>query len=422
MQKEKTFSGYEIFIIAILTFIQFTVILDFMVLSPLGTFLMPALKITPREFSVVVAAYAISAFVSGFAVAGFADRFDRKKMMVFFYTGFIIGTLLCGIANSYGFLLAARIVTGLFGGVISSISYAIITDLFKMEVRGRAMGFLQMAFAGTQVIGIPIGLYFTAMWDWHSSFLIIVGFSIVVFGILFLYMKPVDKHLLIRNDASAFKHLLGTINNKDHLKGFAATILLATGGFMLMPFGSDFSRFNLGISAENLPMLYMITGIASMATGPLIGKLADKIGKFKVFVMGTVLAMVVVLYYCNLGITPFWGVVAISIFMFIGVSARMISSQALLSAVPAPKDRGAFMGINSSIQYLSGGVASLIAGLIVVKSSSGPLQHYDILAYAVSGSMVVTLVLMSILNNMINHRPAPAPVNAPKPAKVPAEA
>src|SRR5688572_29630410 len=155
---EKIFTRYEVFVIAILTFLQFTVVLDFMVLSPLGAILMPELKITPAQFGMVVSAYAFSAGISGLLAAGFADKFDRKKMLLFFYVGFIIGTLLCALAPDYKFLMGARIVTGLFGGVISAISFAIITDLFRMEVRGRVMGFVQSAFAASQVLGVPVGL------------------------------------------------------------------------------------------------------------------------------------------------------------------------------------------------------------------------------------------------------------------------
>lgn len=167
------FSGYEKFIIAILTVLQFTVILDFMVLSPLGAILMPALKISPQQFGWVVSAYAFSAGVSGLTAAGFADKFDRKKMLLVFYIGFIAGTLFCGMAPDYYTLLAARIVTGIFGGVISAICFAIVTDLFAMQVRGRVMGFLQMAFASSQVLGIPVGLYAANKFGWHSPFLIL---------------------------------------------------------------------------------------------------------------------------------------------------------------------------------------------------------------------------------------------------------
>jgi predicted MFS family arabinose efflux permease len=178
--KEKKFTSYQIFMIAVLAFIQFTIVLDFMVLSPLGAILRPELGISTAQFGIVVAGYAISAGLSGILAAGFADRFDRKKMLLFFYTGFVIGTFLCGIADTYEFLLAARIITGVFGGVIGSISFAIITDLFKWEVRGTVMGFVQASFAGAQALGLPAGITLAGWMGWHSPFLMIVAICLVI--------------------------------------------------------------------------------------------------------------------------------------------------------------------------------------------------------------------------------------------------
>ena len=391
---EKIFTRYDAFIIAILSFLQFTIVLDFMVLSPLGFIIMPDLKLSAKEFGMVVSAYAISAGASGLLTAGFADKFDRKKLLLFFYTGFVFGTLLCGLADSYAFLLIARIVTGLFGGVIGSISYAIITDLFRMEIRGRVMGFVQMSFAGSQVLGIPVGLYLANKWNWNASFLLIVAVSVVVGILIAICLKPIDGHLKIKSDKHPFMHLIKTITFPDYAKAFAATTLLATGGFMLMPFGSNFSVFNLGINKLSLPTLYFITGVCSMAMGPFIGKLSDRIGKYKVFLIGSVVTMIVVNIYCNLGVTPFWIVVLISVVMFAGVSSRIISSSALMTAVPAPADRGAFMSINSSVQYIAGGIATYVAGSIVVQDPSGVLHNYDKLGYVVTGAMLITLAMI----------------------------
>ncbi|SKC87372.1 MFS transporter [Ohtaekwangia koreensis] len=402
--EKKTFTKYEIFIIAILTILQFTIVLDFMVLSPLGAILMPTLKITPAQFGMVVSAYAFSAGTSGLLAAGFADRFDRKKLLLFFYTGFIFGTFLCGIATDYNFLLIARTVTGVFGGVISSISFAIITDLFRMEVRGRVMGFIQMSFASSQVLGIPLGLYMANKWDWHSPFMLIVGVSIVTGILIILYMKPIDAHLQVQSQANAIVHLAKTVSNKSYLKAFAATTLLATGGFMLMPFASAFSVNNLGIPLDKLPMLYMITGIFSMASGPIIGKLSDTVGKYTVFFWGTMLSAAIVVVYCNLGVTPFWAVIIVSVIMFVGVSSRMISSSALMTAVPEPADRGAFMGVNSSIQQISGGIATFVAGLIVVQTASGKLENYSILGYTVVGTMMLTVAMMYFIHLQVTRK------------------
>ena len=136
------FSGYQKTVVAMLAFLQFAVILDFMLMSPLGALIMPDLKIGPAQFGLVVSAYAFSAGVSGLLTAGFADRYDRKKLLLFFYTGFVLGTLWCGLANSFHALLAARIVTGIFGGVIGSVVLAIATDLFEVALRGRVMGLI----------------------------------------------------------------------------------------------------------------------------------------------------------------------------------------------------------------------------------------------------------------------------------------
>ncbi len=402
--KEPLFTKYQAFIIAILAIVQFTVILDFMVLSPLGAQLMEELKISTSQFGWVVSAYAFSAGGAGIIAAGFADRFDRKKLLLFFYTGFIFGTLLCAIAPSYQFLLMARIVTGLFGGVLGSVSFAIITDLFKLEVRGRVMGFVQMAFAASQILGIPVGLVLANNFGWHSPFWMIVIFSILVCVSLIMYMKPIDAHLELKNDRNAFQHLAKTISNTTHIRAFLATVLLATGGFMLMPFGSAFSIHNLGLTMKQLPILYGITGVSSILFGPLLGKLADRIGKFNLFFIGTAISMAMVAIYTHLQITPLWVVTALNIILFVGISSRMISSSALISAIPQPQDRGAFMAINSAIQQLSGGVAAALAGIIVVKTESGYLEHYPELGYVVMVSMVIALVMMYVVDRHVKKK------------------
>jgi predicted MFS family arabinose efflux permease len=404
--KEKSFTRYQVFIIALLALLQFTIVLDFIVISPLGAQLMKDMNLRTADFGLVVSAYAFSAGISGLIAAGFADKFDRKKLLLFFYAGFIIGTLLCGIATNYQFLLMARIVTGLFGGVIGSVSFAIITDLFRMELRGRVMGFVQMAFSTSQVLGIPIGLYLANKLGWHSPFIMISGASIVASIIIMLKMKPINAHLIIQSDRNAFRHLFKTVFQVKYFGAFSVNILLVTGGYMLMPLGSAFSVYNLGISLEQLPVLYMVTGIFSMMGGPIIGKLSDTIGKYKIFLTGSLITIIMLLIYCNLGITPLWIVIAINIVLTIGVLARMISASALMTAIPEPSERGAFMSVNSSVQQVSGGIASIIAGSIVVQSASGKLVHYNTLGYVVIAAVIITMVTMYFINKILEQKMA----------------
>lgn len=400
------FTPYQWFVVVILALLQFTIILDFMVLSPLGAQLLKELSITTTQFGFVVSAYAFSAGISGILAAGFADRFDRKTLLLFFYAGFILGTLLCGLAPTYFLLLLARIVTGIFGGVIGSIAFAIITDLFPLEMRGRVMGFVQMAFAVSQVLGLPISLFLANAFDWHAPFLLIVGVSIPMFVIIALKLQPVNAHLALQKSHSAFDHLLATVSNPRYLQGFAGTILLATGGFMLMPFGSAFSINNLGVTFKQLPLIYLITGISSMIVGPLVGRLSDAIGSIKVFSAGTLLSIFIVVIYCNFGITPLWVIIMISVVMFAGITSRMVSSTTLVSAIPTASDRGAFMGINASVSQISGGIASSIAGMIVYQEADGHLVNYPMLGYVVALTMLVSMVLMYNIHRMVKQTPA----------------
>jgi predicted MFS family arabinose efflux permease len=398
------FTPYQKFVVAVLAFLQFTVVLDFMILSPLGALLLQELQITTKQFGAVVSAYAFSASAAGILAAGFADRFDRKKLLLFFYSGFVLGTFLCGIAPSYEFLFLARMVTGLFGGVIGSISFAIIADLFPFEGRGRVMGFVMTAFSASQVLGIPLGLYLSNRWGWHAPFLMIVAVSASVGVLIAIRLKPINEHLKTPSGRNPLRHLLKTLAEPRYFWAFAATMLLAVGGFMLMPFGSTFSVYNLGIPLEKLPMIYVATGVASFMAGPLLGRLSDSIGKYPMFCIGSSVGVALVVYYCGLGVTPLGIVIALNIVLFIAITARMVSAQALSSAVPDPSDRGAFMSINSSLQQLAGGVASSAAGFIVVQTAQGPLEHYEQLGYVVAGAMVTTMILMFKVNRLVRAK------------------
>lgn len=399
------FTGYEKFVIFILSITQFTVILDFMVMSPLGDILMKSLDLTPSRFGLAVSAYAFSAGISGLLTAGFADRFDRKKLLLFFYTGFIIGTLFCGVAQSYTALLIARIITGLFGGVIGSISMAIITDLFSLQQRGRVMGFVQMGFGASQVLGVPIGLYLANAWDWEAPFLMIAGMAILIAILIAIRLQPVTQHLALQQNRSALRHLWRTVANRDYRIGFTATALLSVGGFMMMPFGSAFAVNNLGVTQQQLPMLFMVSGVTSLLIMPFIGRLSDQIDKFKLFTIASVWLMTVAVIYTNLSVSPLWLVMIFNILMMMGIMSRMVPSGALTSAVPDMPDRGAFMSVNSSLQQIAGGIAAAVAGMIVVqKTTSSPLENYNVIGYLMVIISILTIYLLQRVSALVKRK------------------
>lgn len=404
---EKTrFTGYQKVVAALLAFLQFAVILDFMIMAPLGALIIPALDITPARFGMIVSAYAFSAGVSGLLAAGFADRFDRKKLLLFFYVGFLASTLWCGLAQSFPALLCARIATGLFGGVIGSVVLAIATDLYAPGLRGRVMGIIQTAFAASQVLGLPLALFASNRWDWHAPFFLLVALG-GLGGLLVAWrLKPVTAHLEHAQETNPVRHLIATVSARRHLPAFATTMLLTTGGFMIMPFSSVFIVSNLGLSNSDLPTIYMLTGLCTIVTGPLIGKLVDAWGRMKVFLMGSAVTSVMVLVYTNLEPVPLPVLVVVNVVMFLGIFSRMIPYQAMSAAVPEAQMRGAFNAISASIQQLSGGVAAIVAGHLVHIGANGKLEGFNRVGWVLVATTVVGAFLVRQVDKEIRQRAA----------------
>jgi predicted MFS family arabinose efflux permease len=399
-------SAHQKAIVAILAFLQFTVMVDFMILSPLGAMLLDELHIDTKQFGFLVSAYAVSAGVSSFVSASYVDKFDRKKLVLFFYTGFISGTALCGVAPTYELLLGARILTGVFGGVLASLSMAIVVDLFPLTMRGRAMGSMMTSYAAAQVVGLPAGLALSNAWGWHAPFLVIAGIGAVVGVAIAFVLRPIDAHLRNNDPAkpNALVHLVRVASRPAYLRVFATTILLSS-GFMLMPLLSAFFVNNLHVDIEQLPIIFLITGICTFFMGPIAGKLADSMGKLVVFSAGTLLTAIVYVIWANLaGATALWIVVAVNVLMFAANSLRMIAAGALTSAVPVVPERGAFMSLNSSLQQLTGGIASAVGGFIVVVQADGSLARFDTLCYVVVGAVVVALLPIWIIDRAVKSQ------------------
>ncbi len=399
--RDRGFSHYQSLLVALLALVQFTIILDFTIMSPLGAIIMPALDITAAQFGVAVSAYAFSAATSGILAAGFADRFDRKRLLLFFYLGFTLGTALCAVAPNYHLLLLGRIVSGLFGGVMGSIVLAIITDLFALHLRGRVMGFVQTVFAASQVLGIPVGLFLANHWNWHICFTALVGLSLAAMAAILFVMKPVNAHLRLTQDKNAFRHLIATVGQPRYTLAFAVTTLLATGGYMLMPFGSAYTVHNLGIDIVHLPTIYLVSGLFSIFIGPLVGKASDAFGKYPTFAFGSTVSVVMVLIYTHLGRVTLTTAILVNVLMFVGIFSRMIPSQALISAIPEPGQRGSFSAVSASVQQLSGGLGSVLAASIIAQNADGSLRHFDRLGYIVVATSVMSLTAMYFVQKSV---------------------
>jgi predicted MFS family arabinose efflux permease len=266
------------------------------------------------------------------------------------------------------------------------------------------MGFVQTAFAAAQVLGIPLGLLLANGWGWHMPFRMIVVLCIPLFFVILRWMRPVNDHLQQRAAQRPISHLLRTASQKRYIRAFLTTAFLSTGGFLLMPYSSDFLVHNVGVGEKLLPIVFVVAGAVGIIAGPLIGKWSDRVGKFRVFIDGSILGTVMVLIFTRLAITPLWEVLVLNTLLYIAVFSRIIPSQALISAVPEPRDRGAFMSINSSIQQLGGGIASTIGGFIIAEDTQGKLVHYDTLGLVTIAAYMICAVLMWRVNRYLSAK------------------
>jgi predicted MFS family arabinose efflux permease len=372
----------ERIILLLLAAINFTHILDFMVMMPLGNFLMPFFNITPQEFSVVVASYSLSAFVSGLIAAFFVDRFDRKKVLLFGYIGFTVGTICCGIAPNYILLLTARIVAGLFGGLIGAQVLSIVADTFPYERRGQAMGILISAFSVASIVGVPFALFLAEGFSWHAPFLFIGLLGIIIIPFISKYLPAMNKHVHASAErVKPMEMVKGILNNKQQRRALLLSGGLMLGHFLIIPFLNPFMELNVGFTSMQRNLVYMVGGICSFFSAPLIGKLADKYGKHKVFYIFAIVSLIPVFLITNMPPIKYYFVLTVTGIWFALTTGRTIPAQAIISNVVPAEQRGSFMSFNSSFQQMFTGLASLIAGFIVIEGADNKIHNYPIVGY-----------------------------------------
>ncbi len=368
----------ERILLLILACINFTHIIDFIIMMPLGTYLMALLKINPQQFSLIVSAYTFSAGISGFISAFFVDRFDRKIVLLLGYIGFIAGTFACAFAPSYEWLLAARILAGSFGGLIGAQVLSIVGDAIPFERRGAAMGTLMAAFSVASVVGIPAGLYLAAELSWHAPFIAIGLIGLIIIPLTYFYIPSMRGHIQQQaNRPSPFSVITNIVKDANQQRGLLLMVILQLGHFSIIPFIAPYMVSNVGFTEHQVSYIYLVGGALTFFTSPIIGKLADKYGKYTILSIFIVLSAIPVFLITHMPAIPFYYVLIVTAFFFIFSGGRMIPAQAMITSVVTPQQRGGFMSINSSVQQLASGFAAMLAGAIVTTSANGQLQNYN---------------------------------------------
>ena len=356
--------------------IQFTHILDFMIMMPLGPQFTALVGISNAQFGVLVSAYTLSAGLSGLLAATYIDRFSRKRLLLVMYTLFGLATLACGTAPDYFWLMAARVAAGLFGGVLSALSQTIVADVVPFERRGRAMSVVMTSFSVSTVAGVPLGLFLAAHMSWHAPFF---GIALLV-GLLALgawqTLPRLDAHLHHPERTGVWRGIGQVLSDANHLKAFGVSGLMMFAGFTVIPYITIYLQANAGMQTAEVPWIYLCGGVATLLSARYFGRLTDRVGKVRVF-QRLALAVVVPLMANTLSQgLPLWGLLVVSTLLFTVMSGRMIPGMAMISSAVEPRLRGTFMTLNSAVQSAGMGLAALLAGLIIGRDEQGHLTFY----------------------------------------------
>ena len=373
----------EIALLLILALVQFTNIVDFMIIMPLGPVLRDLWKISSSEFSRLVSFFSIGAFISAMACIAFVDRFDRKKVLLIVYAGFTTGTFLCGLSESYYQLLGARFLTGLFGGIGGSVILSMVGDYIPQERRGQAMGILMTGFALASVVGVPGGLWLAGHYQWHTPFIILASLCTVVFALSFFIVPTFTNHLkngVIKHTAFVIlKNVFSDVNKRWAL---LLSSLLLMSHFCIIPFLSDFFMNNLKLNYKtDIPLVYICGGLFTVFVSPFVGKLSDKYGRLKIFTVLTFLAMIPLISIPNISTANIWIILPITCTLFIFSGTRMIVVSAQVTSTASPQERGSFMIVNSSISQLATAIISIIGGAIITNDEVKRVINYPILGF-----------------------------------------
>ena len=355
---------------------QFTHILDFMIMMPLGPQFTQLFGISDAQFGFLVSAYTLAAGASGLLASTYIDRFGRKRLLLVLYALFALATLACALAPTYAALMGARIASGLFGGVLSALSHTIVADVIPFERRGRAMGVVMTAFSLSTVAGVPLSLFAASRLSWHAPFFAIAALC-AIFGLFVAWTMPaLDQHLHGGPRASVLGGVRLVLVDANHQRAFLFCALLMFAGFTVIPYITLYGQSTAGLQPQHIPYIYLCGGAATLLSSRWFGRASDRYGKLKTFRIMAVAVIVPLLATTLVRGVPVWVVVAVSTLFFVCMNGRMVPGMAILTAAANPSLRGTFMSLNSAVQSASMGAAAFVGGLLISRDAQGMVQNY----------------------------------------------
>lgn len=380
--------------------IQFSHILDFMIMMPLGPILMRTFGIGTHEFGLLVASYSFSAATSGILAATFVDRFERKRLLLIIFSLFGLATLACGLAPNYAMLLVARGLAGAFGGVMGAMVQTLIGDAIPYARRAKASGLVATAFSISTVAGVPFSLWLANLLNWRAPFIVIALLSLVFILVGVRGLPEFRQHLAEERRAHLLSASFAVLGDANHLRALLFSALLIFSGFTVIPYITVYAVGNVGIAQQSLPIIYLAGGAATLFTARFIGHVADKHGKVEIYRALALAAIVPLLLVTHLGVVPLWLWVCCTTVFFVMVSGRMIPAMAIITSAAQPNLRGTFMSLNGTVQSLAMGLATTLAGFITTLDEAGKIVGYRNVGYI---AVLANLVAVAFVARIVLH-------------------
>jgi len=390
----------ERFFLLTLAGIQFSHVLDFMIMMPLGPILMTAFGIDTHEFGLLVASYSFSAAASGVLAATFVDRFERKRLLLVVVALFALATLACALAPGYSTLLLARGMAGVFGGVMGALIHTMIGDAIPFSRRARASGIVASAFSLSTIAGVPLSLWLANHLGWRAPFALIALLGVVFMLVGLRFLPELRHHLAEEKRAHLLSDTFSVLADGNHLRALLFSALIIFSGFTVIPYITIYAVSNVGIAQTDIPIVYLVGGFATFISARLIGRWADRHGKVEIYRRVGLLAMVPLLVLTHVGVLPLWGWLICSTSFFVLLSGRMIPAMAIIASAAQPKLRGTFMSLNGTMQSLAMGLATTLAGFLVNMDDSGRMVGYPLVGYV---AVVANLAAIWCASRIVMH-------------------
>jgi predicted MFS family arabinose efflux permease len=358
----------------LLALVQFTNVLDFVIMMPLAPQFHKTWNLTPQEFGYLVSVYAFAACISGIVSTWFIDRLDRKIALVVLYGVFGIANLLCAWAPSYVNMMMARIVAGLSGGILGGVIMAIIGDVIPYARRGLATGIVMSSFAVASIVGIPLGLYIALNYSWRWTFAVIACASLAILPFAIWLLPAVRAHISDKPRQAPWRTTWAIISDTNHLRAFLLMTFLIMTTFIIVPYMPTYMVANVGIDQKDIMWIYLFGGVGTLLTMGPIGRLSDRYGKLIVFQVLAILAAFPLLAVTYLPKVPLYVVLIVTTAMMVFTAGRSVPAMAMCTACTTNDRRGGFMSMLGAIQQFGMGIATVVGGLILgVQPSAQPM-------------------------------------------------